>query len=706
MITMESGEIMTLKSAEAGQYEYVDYDESLLWLEEVEGEKAIHWVKQRNRESLDVLEKDSRYENFFTLTKEILNAKDKIPYGNLRGDTVYNFWKDDIHIRGLWRRTSLEEYRKDEPEWETVLDIDGLAEKEEENWVFKGASVLPPDNQRALIRLSRGGKDAVVVREFDLKTKEFVEDGFFLKEAKSRVSWFDSNTLMVGTDFGGGSLTESGYPRMIRLWHRGESLKDALNIIEVSKKDVGCFAVNHFRPEGGQVLLTRWITFFESENWLLNPEGSKTFIPIPQDAEIVEVFQHHLIVQLKSDWVIEENGQNQHFWQGSLVSIKIDDTKFQDIGNLTRTIYSPNERAAVASVTATRDHLMVSLLDEVKGRILTFHKDEVFQKGLWRWKEVPLPAGGSMSISSSSAYDNRVFANYQSFLKPPSLYLLSAESLKPELLKSLPERFDADPYQVDQNEAVSKDGTRIPYFVIRPKEMKLDGNNPTLLYGYGGFEISLTPSYSATIGKIWLEQGGVYVLANIRGGGEFGPKWHKIAQKKNRQRCYDDFIAVAEDLVKKGISSPKRLGIRGGSNGGLLVGATYTQRPDLFNAVVCAVPLLDMLRYHTLLAGASWVGEYGNPDDPVMREVIMKYSPFQNLKKKQTYPRVFFTTSTKDDRVHPGHARKMAKKMMDFGHSIYYYENIEGGHGGAANNLQRAKITALQYVYLLKQLKD
>ena len=673
-------------------------DDPYLWLEEVEGERALEWVHTRNKECFDELESDERYGKFLSQAEKLLNAKDRIPYGSIRGEYVYNFWQDAEHVRGIMRRTTPESYRLAKPEWETVLDIDALAKAEDENWVYKGTAWLAPDYERCLIKLSRGGTDASVHREFDTVAKRFVEGGFALPEAKSGVTWLDRDTLLVGTDWGEGSLTESGYPRVAKRWKRGTPSAEATTIFEGRHEDIGIWPRVMDSGEETIALVDQSLTFFTGAYHVIGPDGKLASLPLQESADLAGFYAGRLLFTLREAW--EVDGQTHA--QGALLAINA--AVFQATGKLPsiETIYTPDERTSIEGVTVSRSGLYVTLLQNVKGRILRFSVNP--QSGQWSSKLVPLPENGTVSISAAGPHSDKIFINYEDHVTPDRLSEFDAEANKFSTLKSLAARFDAGELEVHQHMAKSADGTEVPYFVIHRKGLKPDGSTPTILYGYGGFEISLKPSYSATIGKLWLERGGAYAVANIRGGGEFGPRWHKAALKTERQRAYDDFIAVGEDLAKRGITSPKHLGISGGSNGGLLVGAIFTQRPDLLNAVVCRVPLLDMIRYTKLLAGASWAAEYGDPEDPKMREAILRYSPYQNVFPDKKYPKVFIETSTKDDRVHPGHARKMVARMREQGHEVLYYENTEGGHAAGANLKQHARRYALEYVYFSRQL--
>jgi len=666
-------------------------EDPFLWLENVQGEKALGWVRDWNRRTTAELESVPEFETIRTRTLEILNSDDRIAVPDQMGNYVYNFWQDARNTRGLWRRMSLDDFVAGEPSWEVVLDIDQLAEAENENWVYKGSTCLYPEYRRCMIRLSRGGGDAVVQREFDTVSRQFVEDGFRLPEAKSRTSWRGPDSLWVGTDFGEGSLTLSGYPRQSKLWRRGEPLEDADLVFQGEHSDVAASAFSIHAPEGRYDLAMRSPTFFTGKLHLLR-DGRPIFLDLPDDAEFQELFLGRLLVSLRSEWT----AGGTTYPPDALISIELEE--FLAGSRKFEILFQPGKRRSLSQVARTRTRLLLTMLDNVRSSLVEL---QLSANG-WRRQAVDLPRFGTITVVSSSLESDDYFVSYTDFLTPTSLYLV--RDSKPLLVKSLPSFFNAEGLEVSQLEAVSADGTAIPYFVVGPRELRADGAHPTLLHGYGGFEVSMQPRYGALTGVSWLERGGVYVLANIRGGGEFGAKWHQEALKENRHKAFEDFIAVAEDLIARKITSPPHLGIMGGSNGGLLVGTVFTRRPELFNAVVCKVPLLDMKRYSKLLAGASWMAEYGDPDDPRMWEYIRGYSPYHNLLAGKRYPRVFFATSTRDDRVHPGHARKMVARMTELGHPVLYYENTEGGHAGAANNEQRAYMTALEYAYLWKQL--
>lgn len=670
-------------------------DDPYIWLEEVEGEGALDWVRGRNKVTMDTLGTDARFAQNEQVALDLLNAKDRIPYGRVRGGQVYNFWQDETHVRGLWRRTPLASYKTDDPDWQVLIDVDQLAKSEDENWVYKGVDCLAPDYTRCMVTLSRGGLDAAVMREFDLETMSFVEGGFFVDEAKNSFAWLDRDTVLLRTDFGEGSLTKSGYGRILKLWKRDTKLEDAKVLLEGSVDDVSVFGFSLYTEGRLQGFGVRSVTFFERE-WSLIQGETAQVLPIPLKADVEGVFKGQILVALRQDW--EVGGES--FKSGSLISFSLEG--FARNGKLTdlRTVYVPDARASLERVGVAKTRVYLAVLDNVVGHGLAY---DLTDEG-WQGEAISLPDNGTVELIAADETEEEAIFSYEGFLIPSALYIASQGGTQVDKVKSLPAKFDTTGLNVEQHFAVSKDGTRIPYFVVSKEGLKRDGTTPTLLYGYGGFQVSMTPNYSMTLGRLWLEKGGAYALANIRGGGEFGPAWHQAGLKENRQKVFDDFYGVAEDLIAEKITSPKHLGIMGGSNGGLLVGAAFTQRPDLFNAVVCQVPLLDMIRYSQLLAGASWVGEYGDPDVPEERATLMAYSPYQNLKADGAYPKVLFYTSTKDDRVHPGHARKMAARMEEMGHDFYYYENIEGGHAAGANLKQTATRIALEYTYLAQQL--
>jgi prolyl oligopeptidase len=672
-----------------------DPDDPRIWLEDVTGDRALAWVRERNAESTAELTKSPAFQALEQRLLAILDSNAKIPMISKIGPYYYNFWKDANHKRGLWRRTTLDEYRKAEPAWETVIDLDALGAAENENWVWHGATVLKPACERCTVALSRGGADADVEREFDLKTKTFVNGGYALPEAKSQFAWRTIDSVFVGTDFGPGSLTTSGYPRIVKEWTRGTPLSQATVVFEGNPDDMSVSASRDLTPGFERDFVSRRRTFYSGETFLRR-DGKLIKIEIPDDAEL-DVNREWLLVTLRTDWTIGD----KTYPAGALIATNFE--AFLKGGRNFDVLFEPTDRKSLSGASPTRHHILLNELDNIRNKLYVL----TYKDG--KWLREPLPGVPEIGTSNAFAVDadesDDFFLTSSSYLLPMTLSIGTIGGKPVEKLKQGPTFFDAKGLTVTQHEAKSLDGTRVPYFQVSRTDLKLDGSNPTLLYGYGGFEISMVPGYSGGAGVGWLEKGGVYVVANIRGGGEFGPKWHQAALKANRPRAYEDFAAVAEDLIARKITTPPHLGIQGGSNGGLLMGNMLTRRPDLFGAVVCQVPLLDMKRYNKLLAGASWMGEYGNPDIPSEWAFIEKFSPYHMLKTGVKYPRTLFTTSTRDDRVHPGHARKMAAKMKEMGLDLIYYENIEGGHGGAADNKQAAFMSALAYTFLWNQLK-
>ena len=668
-------------------------DDPFLWLEEIETDRVLEWAEGQNERSLEYLKSHELFEPIHDRALEILTSDDRIAYPSLMGGKVYNFWRDANHVRGIWRKVSRESYRSDSPDWDVIIDVDQLAIDEEENWVWAGSSCRYPDYDRCLVGLSIGGADAAVRREFDLESRSFVEDGFVLPESKSGISWRDRDSVFLGPAFSDEEMTDSGYPRTVRIWQRGTPADQAELVYEGERSDVAVQGMRMWDGDDHFDLILRVPTFFTRHYYHFD-DGEVRRINVPEDADLVGLLDGQLLVDLKSDWTVGETT----FRQGALVAGPME--SFETDSPQLTVLFQPGERSSIAGVSTTETTVLVNILDNVVSRLVRYTHDE----DGWHSESLSVPEMGAISVVSTDDRSDRFFYNYTGFLTPSTLFEANAVEDSHEEVRSEPDWFDSDGMEVAQYEATSADGERIPYFVVKPAGFKASGDNPTLLAAYGGFEVSRTPFYSGVIGSSWLEHGGVYVLANIRGGGEFGPRWHQAALKENRQRAFDDLIAVGEDLIERGITSPDHLGIQGGSNGGLLVGAVMVQRPDLINAVVCQVPLLDMKRYHKLLAGASWMAEYGDPDDPEQWAYIGEYSPYQNVSAEADYPKAFFTTSTRDDRVHPGHARKMVARMLAQGHDVLYYENIEGGHGGAANLEQRAYISALTYAYLHDRL--
>ena len=663
------------------------------WLEDVGGDKALDWVKARNADAEARLASSDGFARTESAIREVLDSDARIPGVYKMGAYYYNFWKDKNNTRGIWRRTTLAEYRKAEPAWETILDLDALNKAEGENWVWHGASCLRPSYERCLIALSRGGADADVTREFNLATRSWVDGGFFRPEAKGGLAWIDQDNVFVYTDFGDGSMTTSGYPRVVKQWTRGTPMESARVVYEGKADDMYISAGHDHTPGYERSFVSRTLAFYNNEVMLVGADGTLTRIDAPNSAE-KSAHGRWLTFELREPWTIAGN----EYPAGSLLV-----TDFADwmAGKReVQALFTPTDTTSLAGYSWTRSHLVLNVLEDVKNRL------QVLTPGQGQWQRsdfVGAPAFGTISVSAVDDEDSdQVWLSSADYLTPSTLSLATIGE-QPEVLKSMPAFFDASNKVIEQHFASSADGTRVPYFIVHDKGIALDGKNPTLLYGYGGFEISLTPGYSASMGRAWLSQGGVYVVANIRGGGEYGPRWHQAALKEKRHKAYEDFAAVARDLIARNITSPQHLGVQGGSNGGLLTGNMLTQYPELFGAVVVQVPLLDMQRYHKLLAGASWMAEYGNPDTADW-EFIQTFSPYHLFDADKDYPPVLFTTSTRDDRVHPGHARKMAALMLAAGKDVTYYENIEGGHGGAANNAQAAHMQALAYRFLWERL--
>ena len=671
-----------------------DQEDPYLWLEDVTGSRSLDWVRQKNETTQSHFEASADFKNLEGDLLKILDSDERIPFVSKAGSFYYNFWRDKDHERGIWRRTTLKEYRKADPKWETILDLDELADQENENWVWDGASILRPGYARALIGLSRGGADASVTREFDMSRREFLKDGFNRAEAKGNISWIDQDSVFIYTDFGEGTMTSSGYPRIAKLWRRGQPLNEAEIVYEGTVDDMYIGAMHDDTPGFERNFVQRTLAFYNDELYLRSDDGQLKKVDAPNSAN-KNVSKDYLLLELREPW----NVGGVDYQAGSLLVTKFDD--FMAGKKSFEIVFEPTENSSLASYTLTRNHLILNVLEDVKNRIYVMTATDS------GWQKQPLtgaPEIGTVGLRAVDADESDAYWMTSSgYLTPTTLYYGEIGEM-PEQLKQLTPLYQADGLKVSQHFATSKDGTQVPYFMVSKEDLALDGDNPTLLYGYGGFEISLTPGYQASVGRAWTSQGGVYVVANIRGGGEYGPRWHQAALKQNRLKAYEDFAAVAEDLVKRKVTCKDRLGIQGGSNGGLLVGNMVALYPDLFSAAVCQVPLLDMKRYHLLLAGASWMAEYGNPDAPGEWDFIKTFSPYQNIEPDVAYPAVLFTTSTRDDRVHPGHARKMMAKMYDQGHDVTYYENIEGGHGGAANNKQRAYMQALAYSYLKERL--
>ncbi len=666
------------------------------YMEEIEGARAMDFARAENARSLPQLQNDPRYAGLYADALKIATATDRIPTVEFAGDGSFrDYWQDAEHVRGIWRTASVESYRAGTPVWRTLIDLDALSSAEKANWVWKGANCLAPDDRYCLVSLSNGGKDAVEVREFDTETGRFVEGGFKLPESKHRIDWIDRDTLIVATEWAPGEVTVSGYAYVVKLVRRGEPLTAAREVYRGAPQDVAVGPRVLRDPDGvtRAVLLERALDFFNREYRLLTPSGPVT-LDLPRRSTLQGYVGGRLLVTLEQDW--------KGFKEGDLVDFDLAVVKAAPGALTPSLVVRPTMSQSVEQVATSRDRLIVVILDNVKSQVLTYAR----QGTKWAATMLDLPKDSTITIASAADSDNRLVLNVSSFLTPSSQWLADAAGGQPQRLRALPDRFDAARFVTHQLWATSKDGAKVPYFVVHAKDMKLDGSNPTLLNAYGGFQISMSPAYSGATGKLWLEKGGVFVVANIRGGGEFGPRWHNAGLKLNRMRVYDDFFAVSEDLIARKITNPKKLGIVGGSNGGLLMGVALTRRPELYNAIVIQVPLFDMIGYDHIGAGASWVGEYGDPKIPAERAMLMSYSPYQNLRPGQPYPQVFIETSTKDDRVHPAHARKAAARLKEYGYDYLYWENIDGGHAAAANLNERATRNALEFTYLMQRLMD
>lgn len=678
-------------------------EDPYIWLEDVSGQRAMDWVNAHNAKTTTALEADPRYPVYFDQALAIAQAQDRIPFGRFLGGQIYNFWQDANHVRGIFRRTTLADYQGANPGWTTVIDLDALAASEKANWVYKGASCARPSERRCLINLSDGGEDAVTVREFDLASSSFVADGFVLPKGKQRVAWEDENTLLISREWAPGELGRTGYPYIVKRLRRGQPLSAAVEVYRGGADDGG-YGVTPYVLRDGQnrtlSVVQRPLDTFRAETYILGAKGAQR-VAIPAKADLSDLVAGRVILQIREDWT--PPGGSTAYPAGALLALDLAELKADPAHPKPRLIYAPGPREALEGVSSSRDVLLVSILDNVRGRTLMFTPAA---KGGWKRSAIDLPDNSTVSVVDTTADDNKALIAVTSFLTPPSLYYADAATGQAKQIKAQPAKFDASNLVAEQFEAVSTDGTRIPYFLVHRRDIKLDGSNPTLLYAYGGFESSSTPTYSAGLGKLWLEHGGVYALANIRGGGEFGPKWHDAGLNVKRQIVYDDFAAVGRDLIARKITSPRRLGIRGGSNGGLLMGVQFTQHPELWRATIIDVPLLDMLRISKIAAGASWEGEYGSVEDPAVRAFWEKTSPYHNLKAGVAYPEPFIFTTTKDDRVGPQHARKFAARLEEMGLPFYYYENTEGGHAAGANLRQQARTQALEMIYLTRKIMD
>ncbi|MBX7527317.1 prolyl oligopeptidase family serine peptidase [Qipengyuania vesicularis] len=674
-------------------------EDPYIWLEEARSEEALDWVRAENNRTMAHMAQDPRFDELTAEALAILDAEDRVPYVSIRKDGLYNFWQDKQNPKGVLRRTTLESYRTDNPEWDIILDVDALAEAEGKEWVYKGSTCLPPDQRLCMIALSDGGEDATILREFDMVAKQFVEGGFVIEEkSQGGIEWLDEDTLLVGRDFGGNTITESEYPFTTRLWQRGTPLAEAEEIFRGEQSDVWAGA-GLIRDNKGVVhgrTAYRAISFHEAINYVWH-KGEWVELDMPKKANIGGIIDGQLTFSTDVDW----ETQGQVFPADALVAVDLEEFKRDPNGAKKTLVWAPGERQTKQGGGTTADSAYMAILDNVVGKVLKID----FEDDKWVTSEVALPDNATLSVATTSSETGEIMFSSTDFLNPSTLWYSDGTS-EPEVLKTSPAYFDASGMEVVQLEATSKDGAKIPYFLVKPQGMEMDGTTPTLLYGYGGFQVSQLPGYRALTGKMWLEKGGAFILANLRGGGEFGPGWHQTAIRENKQRTWDDFIAVGRDAVERGITNPGQLGIQGGSQGGLLVGTAFTQAPELFDAAIVAIPLFDMLRYHLIGRGASWIGEYGDPRIPEQRAWIEGYSPYQKIVEGVDYPAPFLWASTADDRTHPAHARKGAARLKELGQEYWYFEDMTGGHSGGVDNEQRAKLQALQMVYLMQRLMD
>jgi prolyl oligopeptidase len=671
------------------------------WLEDVNGARSMAWVKAENERSSGVLKSDPRFATFQATALKILETPERLAFPSIRGNDIYNNWQDAAHPRGVLRRTSLADYLSAQPHWQTLIDFEALGKQDNEKWVSGGRSCLYPGDELCMIRLSAGGEDAVSMREFNLKTREFVPGGFSLPHSKQTITWLDKDTLLLARDWGAGTMTKSGYPFVLKQWKRGQPIEQATEVFRGKDSDIEVEAIGAHDADGNQAtLIVRALNFFETETYLLDGGAAKR-TALPPKIGGADLLKGTILVSLNQDWKPEPDGKT--FVAGSVVALNLATFRKDPMHLKPALVFAPTATEFFQSMATTRNRLLLTTLENVQGRAYAY---ALTANGTWTRKKLPVADNLSVSLISANDSDDRFFLSTTGFLTPSSLLLGDAATGTLKEAKSLPPQFDASPFAVEQLSATSKDGTKVPYFVVHRKDMRSDGNNPTLLYAYGGFQVSTTPSYSATIGKLWLERGGVYVLANIRGGGEFGPAWHEAGLKTHRQRIYDDFAAVGQDLVTRRITSPRRLGILGGSNGGLLMGVEMTQHPEMWNAIIIEIPLLDMLRFEQIAAGASWVGEYGSVSNPTERDFLATISPYHQLKPNVKYPEPLILTTTKDDRVGPQHARKFAARLEEIKKPFFFQEITEGGHGTGADPKEEAETYAFQYTYLTRKLMD
>lgn len=669
-----------------------------LWLEAQRGARALAWAREQDAHTISTLEADPHFKTLYAQAVAAMSNAGRIPYPSRIAGAVYNYWQDEKNPQGVWRRTTPASYASAHPAWTTVLDFDAFDKRQGVRWVFSSVQCRWPDEDRCLIGLSNGGEDAVTLREFDLRTRSFVKGGFEVPRAKQDAVW-DGDSLLISRPWVAGQVTTSGYPYVIKRLRRGQPLSSAVEVFRGKPTDVSADPVALHDGYGHSALLyERGVTFFSAKYYLPTAHGAR-YVAFPEKADVTALIDGKIVLSLNQDWTI----RGETFPQGALVAVDFAALRKDPAHPKVSAIYVPGAREAIGSVAQTKSHLIVTLLRNVRGRALVFTPQA---NGTWSRRTLDLPDDSTVGIIDTDLHDDTAYVNVTGFLVPSTLWRVDAASGAARAVKAERAQFDASNDVVEQHEATSADGTKIPYFIVRPKNMAYDGANPTVLYGYGGFGISETPWYSGTIGKLWLERGGVFVLANIRGGGEFGPAWHDAALTVHRQRAYDDFYAVAQDLIARKVTSARRLGIQGGSNGGLLMGVEFTQHPSEFNAVDIQVPLLDMLRYEKIDAGASWVGEYGSVSNPVQRAFLASISPYANLRGGVAYPEPLIWTTTKDDRVGPQHARKFAAKLEAMGVPYLFYEVTEGGHAAGANINEDAYTAALEWTYFTMKLME
>jgi prolyl oligopeptidase len=691
LLTLAAVALLSVSAAQAPS------DDPFIWLEQAHGARAMQWVEAENAKTSAALERDALFASLFNDARVIAEAKDRIPQPNVIGGRVFNFWQDADHEHGIWRQASAPDFQNSAPQWRTVLDLDALSKSEGANWFWKGAICQEPEEQRCIVSLSDGGEDAVTLREFDLGSGAFVDGGFSLPSGKQDLAWADADTLLVSREWKSGELTRSGYPFVVKRIKRGQPLDAAVEVFRGSPDDVDVTPLTLADGSGhSAVMIQRAVSIFEFEFYLMDPKGPRK-LTMPMKAEFLTLIEGRLILSLHEDW---KRTAAPTLPQGSLVSLELSAISSDPRHLHPELLYAPGAREAFQEAGATRGHLLVQTLDNVNGRAYSYKPEP---HNHWSRRQLDLPDNISINVIDADLHSEQAFVQVTGFLTPPKLIRADLSKGTLATVKTLPAKFVA-PHVVEQSEATSKDGTKIPYFIVHPSAMKMDGSTPTILNAYGGFLDARTPKYSAELGKLWLERGGAFVLANIRGGGEFGPAWHEAGLKTHRQRIYDDFAAVGEDLIAKGFTSAAHLGIMGGSNGGLLMGVEFIQHPQMWRAVDIQVPLLDMLRYEQIAAGSSWVAEYGSVSVPEEREFLASISPYSNLKPGVQYPEALIWSTTKDDRVGPQHARKFAAKLSAMGVPYYYFEVIEGGHGAGATPLEQAKMRAREFTYFSHKL--